>query len=652
MKKLLLSLLTLQFLTAASIPEQAPFRTSKVQVNTLVDKAGTGAPVFQNNAIQSDDNNYIKNYGFEFNSITNWAHYDDDTTAIPTDGVGEAGDTDLSFTRNSIGPIRTNYDFKISKAAADAQGEGVATDFTLFQGDANKRLVISLDYTTAGAYVSSDMGIYIITDIEGSPKVINPSTVNIPASIVSGAQLKIFFNAEDVGQYRLVFHTQTINASAYQVYIDNIKVKQEEVVQTVPVGDYDVSGITIDNVTEVVTKYSGQRIGNKLRVQGAFTYSARATAVFAIVLPSGLTIDYTKYIAAASAYQTIGILHSQRNSAVNMLSGVGVSNVLFIDGATTNKIFGGYTTSSYFPIKKNADDFLTEAASNAEFEFEVYIAKWAGSSVNVANSQVEYYSTAGTWDAPSSTMAYGPAGTTMGGALAADRVKTLTTLNPIQSTDRVALEIDTGTAGFVDMGNRFPAGATFGAYVEITGVNTISVTFRRYAIGTTDWVNTYKWRVVKSSNPLSIGQITTPTSQVSLNTGLAGAGNHHGSTNTKIRRFTNSIVVGSDIVYADSATLGASLTILRAGVYSMSWSDYFSSASSHGFSLNSTELTTAISGIAAANALMFTDVAGNMVTNCSVTVRLNVGDVIRPHDDGTSTTVSNANKFVITQVAI
>lgn len=53
--------------------------------------------------------------------------------------------------------------------------------------------------------------------------------------------------------------------------------------------------------------------------------------------------------------------------------------------------------------------------------------------------------------------------------------------------------------------------------------------------------------------------------------------NGYGSTNTRIRRWTTvAINQGTDITYADSATLGSSFTINAAGVYACTYADGFS----------------------------------------------------------------------------
>ncbi len=115
-------------------------------------------------------------------------------------------------------------------------------------------------------------------------------------------------------------------------------------------------------------------------------------------------------------------------------------------------------------------------------------------------------------------------------------------------------------------------------------------------------------------------------------------GNGHGSTNTKIRRFTNILTNnGSDITYADSATNGASFTINTAGIYAISYFDLFNAASNMGISLNSAALTTSVNSITASTRVgMATTPAANQAACASVTLRLAASDVIRPHTQGDS----------------
>lgn len=142
--------------------------------------------------------------------------------------------------------------------------------------------------------------------------------------------------------------------------------------------------------------------------------------------------------------------------------------------------------------------------------------------------------------------------------------------------------------------------------------------------------------------------VVPPKSMVRLNTA-----NGYGSTNTKIRRFTTPVTnQGTDITYADSITLGASFTINTNGVYAISYTDNFNTASStNGISLNSNQLTTNISGITVSNILaMNTAPTANFLAHCGATLYLNAGDVIRPHDEGTPVGTSPVI-FTITRVS-
>jgi hypothetical protein len=116
------------------------------------------------------------------------------------------------------------------------------------------------------------------------------------------------------------------------------------------------------------------------------------------------------------------------------------------------------------------------------------------------------------------------------------------------------------------------------------------------------------------------------------------SGNGHGSTNTKIRRYSNARVnTGTAITYADSATAGASFTINEDGLYSITICDYQSGAiSSFGVSVNSSSLTTAITGISySAGLRMEVDAAASSASCASRTIPLVANDVVRPHTDGT-----------------
>lgn len=141
--------------------------------------------------------------------------------------------------------------------------------------------------------------------------------------------------------------------------------------------------------------------------------------------------------------------------------------------------------------------------------------------------------------------------------------------------------------------------------------------------------------------------IVPAQSMVRLNTS-----NGYGSTNTKIRRFTTVVKnQGSDITYADSATLGGSFTINTAGVYSVSYSEVGTAGMYAGLSLNTAGPTTGVQSLTRSEILSFGNPGGNAPQCIPWTGYLAAGDVVRAHTDGTTDgTPANGQQFTICRV--
>lgn len=117
---------------------------------------------------------------------------------------------------------------------------------------------------------------------------------------------------------------------------------------------------------------------------------------------------------------------------------------------------------------------------------------------------------------------------------------------------------------------------------------------------------------------------------------LSGS-NGYGTSATKIRRYTNSVIVGTDIIYEDSITAGTSLTIKVAGVYAITSVDNYTGASNVGISLNSTNLTTNVQNLTAGEQIAWSSTGStNYGTGVLAILPLAVNDVIRPHDENTA----------------
>lgn len=113
--------------------------------------------------------------------------------------------------------------------------------------------------------------------------------------------------------------------------------------------------------------------------------------------------------------------------------------------------------------------------------------------------------------------------------------------------------------------------------------------------------------------------------------------NGHGSTNTKIRRFSTTLESsGAGIFeYADSATDGMAITVLKAGIFSIHYTDVFNTAGHFGLSKNSSSLTTNVYDLTAAERLNLSITQQNgRGMGISWEGPLEVGDVIRAHTSG------------------
>lgn len=128
----------------------------------------------------------------------------------------------------------------------------------------------------------------------------------------------------------------------------------------------------------------------------------------------------------------------------------------------------------------------------------------------------------------------------------------------------------------------------------------------------------------------------------------------HGSTDTKIRKFTAVVTTtGASISYSNTTTVGTLLTINTAGGYAFIYSEEGNSgAPLFALSLNSANRTTDPQSLPAAELLVLGNVGtGNDRKAISWTGYLQAGDIIRPHTNNTgSNFADNVSTFTATRV--
>lgn len=166
--------------------------------------------------------------------------------------------------------------------------------------------------------------------------------------------------------------------------------------------------------------------------------------------------------------------------------------------------------------------------------------------------------------------------------------------------------------------------------------------------GITDAVALSGAQTIAGVKTFSSTPVLPAQSMVRVNTA-----NGNGSTNTCIRRFTTTVLSqGSDITYADSATLGGSFTVNSAGVYAITSTVSANLANQvGGISVNSTQLSTSIATITAADRLTLGQAytAGASFTTTWVGY-LSSGAVIRAHEDSNASSIPAIHQFTIVRI--
>lgn len=161
---------------------------------------------------------------------TGWTTYDDAATA-PADMSGGTVTTTFTRTTTTNEQIRQNSvpsgTFKLSKDAADRQGEGVMTLLDLDRIDAAgvRPIFVSFDYQTSANYASGDIKVYVYgTDSTTVTALANvDSGAIVPAVGSQGRYMGVFWTNNVDSDYRLGFHITSTNANAYDVFIDNVR---------------------------------------------------------------------------------------------------------------------------------------------------------------------------------------------------------------------------------------------------------------------------------------------------------------------------------------------------------------------------------------------------------------------------------------------
>lgn len=248
--------------------------------------------------------NYVTNPDFE-SSATDWSAYADAAQSTPEDGTG--GSPTVTITRTTTDPQRGTGSGLITKDAANRQGEGVSTDFTIDRADRNKQIYISADIETSANYVKDDIQVFVYD--------VTNATLITPSRSGDNTRVTASFSATDSTSYRLIFHVASTNALAYTVKVDNVSVGPDVLIDSPIVTDWVEYTPEWTATTTNPTVGNGSIVGRWRRVGDTGFYQIRVnfqstttagSGDYSFSLPTGQTMDASKIIMDGGALAPLG----------------------------------------------------------------------------------------------------------------------------------------------------------------------------------------------------------------------------------------------------------------------------------------------------------------------------------------------------------
>lgn len=288
----------------------------------------------------SGELSYIEGDNSDFeNSVGDWVSYDDPPSDTPDDGTG-AGAT-ITCTRVEATDMLGAAHFRISKDAADRQGEGCSLDFTIDSTFANSPEIFwrRFRFKTSANYVEGDVTVHLYDVTNGALVGIYSPDTNTGKMVLQGEGTSYYRyqTVQGATSYRAIFHISTVNNLAYDVDIDRIVEGPINITHGPALTnwiDYPASG-SWANAT-----YAGRyrQIGDSITMDVTVTLTGSVSGDLNINLPNGYTIDTSK-IEAVGNYQLGGTSFSLFNAFGRILSFPAYNNAssikfLIIDDAS------------------------------------------------------------------------------------------------------------------------------------------------------------------------------------------------------------------------------------------------------------------------------------------------------------------------------
>jgi hypothetical protein len=227
----------------------------------------------------------LLNGNFE-SAAAKWKSYCDAAGVTPVDGVG-GGVAGFAISSSTISPLAGKSSGIITKDAANRQGCGVATDFTVSEENKAQVLQVKIPYkVTSGTYSDDQYKVYVY-DID------NASMIEVAPTFIKNSSIKetyrgVFQTSLTGVNYRLIIHNASTSAVA-----STVKIEASVSSQVTATGSFatDWNTFTCSGSWVTNTTYSCRKreVGDQVEVDAVITTSGAPTATsFLLNLPIAL----------------------------------------------------------------------------------------------------------------------------------------------------------------------------------------------------------------------------------------------------------------------------------------------------------------------------------------------------------------------------
>ncbi len=609
-------------------------------------------------------------------SAGNWTTFADAAASTPVDLTGGSPNITLARTTTSGEILNGSASLKITKTAANRQGEGVSCVFNVPPAYQGKFCKISIPYKVISGSLSSGDLMCFVYDVTNS-LLITPYNNEFNSS--SGTLNAFFVTTPSAStpanqQYRIGIYFATSGTVAQTIVFDDVSVGPFDVLANVASVASSQYTMTIGGTTSAPTKATTKVAdiasysinGDVMRITYTYAHTnnsgaAAGSGIYLFPLPAGYAVNTNLLTIGSSA----GIAATRIGAG--KLSSTTSETTSF---ATDLDVMAYNSTNLAIAIRdvsaNNLKDDLywvdsntwqmTTAAIYISFTAHIPIVNTGVAASVIVNPNI------GPWNELSSSAA--------ASAWSGWTTVTSATARWRQNGDCIEYEaqatVQTGAASEArhSLPNSFVSAANY--VLNTVGWGSTSVSGRQLSVliepsktyftfGDAAGVTTSKANTNALIDP-GPGTISffarvrvvglSPAGVVNnprRRTRFSG-GNGYGSTNTKIRRFTTIIedTFATDwYTVTNSATEGCYITITREGNFAAGYKDRGTAYT--GLSLNSTQLTTNIQSITDADILDVFEHTGGGDGKAVWSGHLKVGDKVYYHTNAGSSATSNVD---------